>query len=181
MQNDSRSTLEGFTQQRFVQKSDNVHWTVVKSLWIRCRSHLMQRALWWAGWKTLVNLSSLFLTHCLTFVSTLLCLVKQRSWRDKELDKWMGQTHVCTIRLCEVSQWHSAFPAPYTNLNLKCWTLCPKHSSFNSPWVCKSKTFWLWQIVQVKHVFFSSLGSSYRIKITIDLCLYHSVIWKADG
>lgn len=181
MQNDSRSTFEEFTQERFVKKSDNVHWTVVKSLWIRCRSHLMQRALWRAGWKTLVNLSSLFLTHCLTFVSTLLYLVKQRSWRDKELDKWMGQTHVCTSVFAR-SLSDIVLSQPHTlTLTLNAEPFALNIVPLTAPWVCKSKTFWLWQIVQVKHVFFSSLGSSYRIKITIDLCLYHSVIWQADG
>lgn len=87
----------------------------------------MQRALWRAGWKTLVNLSSLFLTHCLTFVSTLLYLVKQRSWRDRQLDKWMGQTHVCTS-VFATSLIDIVHVQPHT-LTLtcitKCWTLCP--------------------------------------------------------
>lgn len=144
----------------------------------------MQRALWRAGWNTLVDLSSLFLTHCLTFVSTPLYLVNQRSRREGELDKWMGQTHICT----------SVFARSFSDIVLsqprtltltfitKCWTLCPNHSSFNSPLNLQIQNILILpKCADETHILLFAIGSSYRIKITIALCIYHLVIRQADG
>lgn len=107
--------------QRCAQKTNNVHSTGGKSLqgWERSRLKLS----FMIGWNTPVNPSSLFLTHCFTSGSTLLCSEKQRSRREGELDKWMGQTHVCI---------------PFTFRAKSSLTTCP----LTAPWICKSQMSW---------------------------------------
>lgn len=53
-------------------------------------SHLLHRASWQPGRDSLVNLSSLVLTHRLTFVSIRHYLVQHWPRWEREMDKWMG-------------------------------------------------------------------------------------------
>lgn len=52
-------------------------------------SHLLHKAPWQPGWDSLVNLSSLVLTHGLTFVSIRRYLAQHWPRGEREMDKWM--------------------------------------------------------------------------------------------
>lgn len=93
-----QSTSERFMVYRnCVQKSNNVQWDermtqcVHDSVCVCIKlSHPMYRASWQPGWNPLVNLSSLVLTHRLTFVSARCYLAQQWPHGQREADKWMG-------------------------------------------------------------------------------------------
>lgn len=76
------------------------------------------------------------------------------------------------IRLCKVFQCHSAFPAPDTNLNLHNQMLNPlPEPQFLNLQI--QNILILPKCADETHILLFAIGSSYRIKITIALSIYH--------